>query len=93
MGIIRSADNGNTWIATTLTGPWSSMMVVYGTTIFASTNRTGVLCSTDNGTSWHQAGDGLMGWMLVIHNGYLFSMIQPDQIWRLEILGFNKPAL
>jgi photosystem II stability/assembly factor-like uncharacterized protein len=87
MGIFRSADNGNSWTATTLTQV--SDMVIYGTTIFASTMRTGILYSIDDGVSWCQAGDGLSGGLLAIHNGYLFASVGVNQIWRLEILGYH----
>jgi photosystem II stability/assembly factor-like uncharacterized protein len=91
MGILRSADNGNSWKVTTLTQVFD--MVIYGSAIFASTMRTGILYSIDDGVSWRQAGDGLIGGSLAVHNGYLFTTIGGYQIWRLEILGYNKTAV
>jgi photosystem II stability/assembly factor-like uncharacterized protein len=77
--ILRSPDNGNTWIEVTdsilESKPILNSLVVLGDRLFAGT-ESGVFCSTNWGESWTTSSTGLldtMGWDLKVDGPNLFA--------------------
>jgi photosystem II stability/assembly factor-like uncharacterized protein len=66
-GLLRSADTGVTW--TSLSGPGYCLSLASSSTaLYVGTGYSGVLFSTDNGTSWTPARTGL-------GSGYIYSIV------------------
>jgi hypothetical protein len=60
-GVLRSSDNGTTWITMTngLPSTFVVALCVSGTNVFAGTDGGGVYVSTNDGANWTSASSGL----------------------------------
>jgi hypothetical protein len=66
----RSTDNGGTWVAQSngLTsadqGPTTQVLYGTGSTLYAGTEHSGIMLSTDNGSNWQRARHGIATYSL-----------------------------
>lgn len=89
-GLYHSTDNGNHWaIVTGLTVGNPTSLAMCGTNIFAGSANGTIFLSTNNGTSWTQAGEGLPGdyWVksLTTSDANVFAMTSDGRIWKRRL--------
>lgn len=60
-GIYKSADNGTTWVIAGLNGRDIRSLLVDGNKIYAGIWGAGVYVSNDNGSSWEEFSEGIVG--------------------------------
>jgi len=70
LSLWRSTDNGGTWVAQSngLTsadqGPVTQVLYGTGSTLYAGTEHSGIMLSTDNGSNWQRARHGIATYSL-----------------------------
>ena len=105
-GFCVSSDTGKTW-RTSTTGlisrnqGYAGALVVAGNDLFQTISASApeVFRSTDNGSTWKYAADGINGWpsleMLQVFGDYLITGAgwPYPALWRRPLADFGKPRL
>lgn len=108
--ILRTTDYGKTWEdisgfnqdSTSNNGfpdvmVYSLLVMPYNTNIIWAGTEIGIFESTDNGASWHYAGNGLPAvsiWQMFIQDNQLVVATHGRGIWSVDLgtVGLNQPS-
>jgi photosystem II stability/assembly factor-like uncharacterized protein len=92
LGLFRTTDHGLTWVK--LTNDYILSFTVLGNNLFAGTEVSGVLLSTDFGVTWKTINEGLTKnkyiEALAVNERYLYAGTYGNGVWRRPLAEIIK---